>query len=57
MLKVLHITMILHDEQVIMMTTVPSLSPSYGNTTNMNHNATAGSESPTKSLSMVKAMK
>lgn len=57
MWKVLHITIILHDEQVIMMTIVPSLSPSYGNTTNMNHNATAGSENPTKSLSMVKAMK
>jgi len=40
-----------------MMTTVPSLSPSYRNATNMNHNATAGSENPTKSLSMVKAMK
>jgi len=54
MLKVSHITILLHDEQVIMMTTVPSLSPSYGNTTNTNHNATAGSENPTKSSSIVK---
>jgi hypothetical protein len=54
MFKVLHITILLHDEQIMMMTTVPSLSPSFGSTTNMNHNGTAGSENPTKSLSMVK---